>query len=175
RRRAFASSTAGGRASRRRARRPARQPRTPSGWSTRLPGARPPLLAEHLLPACRLRHVEVAELELVELAVLGGLREQLVVRAALDNLAAHQDDDPIGAPDGRQAVRDDERRAVGHQPLERLLHQALGLGVERRGGLVEDQDRRVLEQRPGDGETLTLPAREAYAEVPDVGVVAARQ
>src|SRR5207249_12333857 len=91
RRCAFASSTAGGRASRRRARRPARQRRTPSGRSTRLPGARPPLLAEHLLPARRLRHVEVAELELVELAVFGGLREQLVVRAALDDLAAHQD------------------------------------------------------------------------------------
>jgi hypothetical protein len=44
--------------------------------------------------------------------------------------------------------------------LERGLDQALGLGVERGGGLVEDQDRRVLQQRTGDGEALALAAGE---------------
>ena len=53
---------------------------------------------------------------------------------------------------------DDERRAVQHQIAERLLHQPLRLGVERRGRLVENEDGRVLEQRPGDGQPLPLPA-----------------
>ena len=39
--------------------------------------------------------------------------------------------------------------------------------VERRGGLVEDQDRRVLEQRARDRHALLLAARELEAALAD--------
>ena len=39
------------------------------------------------------------------------------------------------------------------------LDQALGLGVQGRGRFVEDEDGRVLEQGPGDGQPLALAAR----------------
>ena len=55
---------------------------------------------------------------------------------------------------------------------ERLLHQPLGLGVERRGGLVQDQDRRVLQDRAGDRDPLALAAGEPAAALADHGVVA---
>jgi hypothetical protein len=62
-----------------------------------------------------------------------------------------------------------------HQGLERGLHLAFGLRVERGGGLVEDQDRRVLEQRPGDRQALALAAGKAQPALADQGVQAFRQ
>ncbi len=47
--------------------------------------------------------------------------------------------------------------------------------VERRGRLVEHQDARVLEQRPGDAEALALAARERAAGLGQRRVVAVRQ
>ncbi len=46
-----------------------------------------------------------------------------------------------------QPVRDDEHRAAVHQALHRLLYQLLTDGVQRTGGLVKNDDRRVFEQR----------------------------
>ena len=87
--------------------------------------------------------------------------------ADLGDAAALEHDDRVGAADGRQPVRDDERRAVPHQVGERILHQQLRLGVERRGRLVENQDRRVLQQRARDREPLPLPARQPLAALAD--------
>ena len=51
----------------------------------------------------------------------------------------------------------------------------LGDRVERRRRLVEDQDRRVLEDRARDAQPLALAARQAAAGFGDLGVVALRQ
>src|SRR2546421_12953784 len=64
---------------------------------------------------------------------------QLFVRALLDQASVLEEDDPVGAPDSRETVRDVHRGpAVGQraQPLEEVV---LGLSVERRGRLVEQQ------------------------------------
>src|SRR5262249_15479610 len=87
------------------------------------------------------------ELELVELAVLAAAREQLLVGPALHDPSVREHDDLVGAPDRRQAVRDDDARAVDHEAVERFLDEALGLGVERGRRFVEDEDGRVLENR----------------------------
>ena len=58
---------------------------------------------------------------------------------------------------------------------QRGLHQVLGFGVERGGRLVEDQDRRVLQDRARDGDALALPAGEQRAALADHGVEALRQ
>ena len=58
------------------------------------------------------------------------------------------------------------------EPLE---HAQLGLGVERGGGLVEDQDRRVLQHRARDREPLALPGRELRAALAEQRVVALGQ
>jgi hypothetical protein len=56
--------------------------------------------------------------------------------------------------------------------LQLLLDRRLDLGVERRGRLVEHQDRRVLQQHAGDGDALALAAGELDAALADMGVVA---
>ena len=44
--------------------------------------------------------------------------------------------------------------------------------IERRGRLVEHEDRRVLQHDAGDGDALALAARELDAALADMGVVA---
>ena len=89
--------------------------------------------------------------------------------------AALQHHDLIGVLHGGEAVRDHQHRAVLHEPLERLLHQPLTLGVERGRGLVEEQDRRIAEQRPRDRQALPLATGQPHATVADHGVVALGQ
>ena len=47
-------------------------------------------------------------------------------------------------------------------------------GIERRGRLVEDQDRRILEDHAGERDALALPARQLDAALADMRVEAAR-
>ena len=85
----------------------------------------------------------------------------------LDHAPGIHHEDAVGLLDGRKPVRDHERRAVGHQRLELVLDLALEFGVERGRRLVEDQDRRVAQQRTCDRDALALPAREQRAAVAD--------
>jgi hypothetical protein len=66
------------------------------------------------------------------------------VPAGFHHAAALEDDDHVGAPNRRQAVRDDKRRPIQHQVGKRRLHEQLGFGVERGRCLVEDENRRAF-------------------------------
>src|SRR5690348_8642689 len=106
-------------------------------------------------------------LDAIEPRVDALAREELRVRAELGEPPALEHGDAVGTLDGREPMRDDDRRAAAHQRIERRLHLALGFRIERRGGLIQYQDRRVLEQRPRDGKALTLAAGEAQAVFAD--------
>ena len=71
-------------------------------------------------------------------------------------------------------MRDDDGRAPLHQRRQRLLDQPLGLGVERTGRLVEQQDRRVLQDGARNRDALALAAGELVAALADRGIVATR-
>jgi len=79
------------------------------------------------------------------------------MRAALDDPPPVHDEDHVRLQDRRQPVRDRDRRPAVHQRLEGRLDEPLRRGVERRGRLVQDQDRRILQDDPGDREALLLP------------------
>ena len=72
-------------------------------------------------------------------------------------------------------MRQDQRGAPDHQPIQRLLDHRLVLCVDRGQRLVQHQDRRVAQQRPGDGDALALAAREARAAFADHGLIAIGQ
>src|SRR5581483_6791021 len=122
-----------------------------------------------ICPACSGRRAIGRVLDAVEPRIHAVAREELRVRAELGEPAALEHRDAIGPLDGREPVRDDNGGAAAHQRIERRLHLALRFGVEGRGRLVEDQHRRVLEQRACDRQALALPTGEALAVFPDDG------
>ena len=97
------------------------------------------------------------------------------MRALLDDVAVLHDEDQIGIADGRQAMRDDERRAPLAERGHRLLQQQLGAGVDRRRRLVEDQHRRAGDERARDGDELPLSGRDVGGVFVEHGVVALGQ
>ena len=111
----------------------------------------------------------------VELGVEAVGRQQLVVATPLDDAAAVEHQDLVGADDGGQAMGDHHGGATRERRGQRLLHQRLVLGVEVAGGLVEHHDRGVLHQHPGDGQPLALTTRQAMATLAHHGVVAVGQ
>ena len=50
------------------------------------------------------------------------------------------------------------------------MHQSLAFRIEGRGGLVEDEDRRILQDGTGDADTLALTTRESSATIADVRI-----
>ena len=97
----------------------------------------------------------------VERRVEAAPREQLLVRALLDDAAVLEHDDQVRIADRREPVRDDECGSVLEQQMQRLLDLSLGADVDRRRRLVEDQDPRVGEQRARERDQLALAEREA--------------
>ena len=90
-------------------------------------------------------------------------------------LAFAQDENLVGMADGAEAVGDDEAGAVGEQAFERFLNELFGAGVHAGGGLVEDEDGGVLEERAGDADALFFADAEFDAAFADAGIVALRQ
>ena len=99
---------------------------------------------------------------------------QLVEGPALDDAAALEHQDAGGVADGGEPVRDHEGGAAFHHLGERGLHLGLGQRVERARRLVENEDRRILEQRARDREALALAAGEQPAAFAGIGLEAFR-
>jgi len=82
----------------------------------------------------------VLELGVVEARVGPIPGEKLVVRAPLHHVALLEDEDDVGAADGREAMRDDEARTTAHELVHGALDELLRAGVDIGRGLVEDED-----------------------------------
>src|SRR5215212_6304352 len=117
----------------------------------------------------------VGVLEFVEAPVEVAAGEELLVRAALAQLAVVEDEYLVGALDGREAVRDDDGGAVAQHPLDGPLDELLGLRVDGAGRLVEDEERRVEGERAREGDELLLADGEARAALAHLGLVALGQ
>ena len=117
----------------------------------------------------------VCELQGAQLRVEAVLLDQAVMVAAFDDLARFQDIDPVGFAHGGEAVGDDDGGAALAEFIERFLHACFGIGVQRAGGFVEQEDRRVFEDGAGDGDALALTARKVRAFGPGLRIVSARQ
>ena len=84
-------------------------------------------------------------------------------RSALDDASGIHDADLVGqAGHQRQVVTDPDQRAalLAAQRLHLLHDLALGGHVQRSGGLIGNQQGRLVQQRNGDGHTLAHAARE---------------
>ena len=79
--------------------------------------------------------------------------------ALLNNFAFFQDDDPITIGNGREAVRNSYNRAPQPHRTQTVLDVTLGLSVERRGRLIQHQDRGIFKQGARNTHPLLFSAR----------------
>ena len=100
------------------------------------------------------------ELDGIKPRIGPALRQKRIMRALFDHAAPVHDHDLVGAAHGGQAMRDHQRRAALRQTVQRGLHQRFGFRIERACRLVQQQDRRVAQQRAGNRHALALPARQ---------------
>ena len=100
---------------------------------------------------------------------------QDLVAAALHDPALVQHEDAVGVDHAGEAMCHDEDRPSAHEAREGVLDHRLVLRIDRRERLVEQQDRRIPQERAGDGDALALAARKADAALADHRVVALRQ
>ena len=70
---------------------------------------------------------------------------------------------------------DQQGRAARHDLAQRLVDLVLDAGVHGGGGVVEEQQPGVGEDRAGEGDALALAAGEGEAVLADLGVVAVGQ
>jgi hypothetical protein len=82
------------------------------------------------------------------------------------------DQDQIGVAQRREPMRDRERGAPGHQARQRGLDATLRDAVEIRCGLVQDHQRRALQQRPRHVDALHLAGGEESPANAKDGLVA---
>lgn len=104
-----------------------------------------------------------------------GAALQLLVRTDVGELALLQDGDPVGEAEGGAAVGDQQGRAARHHLRQGLVDLVLDAGVDGRGGVVEEKQPGVGEDRAGERDALPLAAGEGQAVLADLGVVAEGQ
>ena len=91
------------------------------------------------------------------------LRQHVLGRAVRDDASLVEQDHPLGVLRGqRQVVHggDERQRRLGAERVEELERLLLVADVERGGRLVEQDDARVLDERPGDDDALALATAE---------------
>ena len=107
----------------------------------------------------------------IQLAIATSDPQQLFVRSPLHDPTLLEHQDLVCAPYGGQTVSDDERRSSFSQRTKAVLNQSLALAVETRSRFIENENRRIREDRARDTEPLALPARELDATFTDDRVV----
>src|SRR2546428_1535454 len=115
------------------------------------------------------------KLAFVEPCVEPALSDQLSMPTLFDKAATVENQDDISREDGGQAMSDYERGAAGEQRPQRRLDELLRECVEVRGGFVQDDDTRVLQDHAGNRYALLLAAAESVAAFAHNRVVALRQ
>ena len=83
---------------------------------------------------------------------------QLIVRALLNDLAVIDHKNLVGMAHGFQPVGNHNDRLIVGQFCNGLHQLLLVLRVHVGGGFVQNDDRRVLHNCPGDGNALALAA-----------------
>ena len=92
---------------------------------------------------------------------MAGTAEHFGGRALLHDAAEIEDDDPVAEVASSRQVMADEEHGKAELLLQRgkkLQHLRLDGHIERRDGLVGDDEIRLRRERPGDADPLTLPA-----------------
>ena len=114
----------------------------------------------------------LCKLTVVKAGIKSILCQKLLVGTLLYYISMIQHQYMIGVFYRGQSVGDDEACTTFHQPGHGLLYQRLGPGIDRAGGLVQDQHRARVGQRSCQCQALGLTAGKAGAAGADDGISA---
>ena len=84
------------------------------------------------------------------MSIKSSLGQQGIVIAALSQTFFSQNNNLIRMLDGAEPVGYDQGGPVLGKIQQGLLHQTFTLIIQRRGGLIQDQDGRVLQKDAGN-------------------------
>ena len=96
------------------------------------------------------------------------------MRSAFHDTAVVNIHDLIAVADRGQTVGDNERCSALQHRIEARLQCFLGLHVDTRGCLIENQNRRIRKQRSRKRDQLFLALAQHGAALPHLGLIAVR-
>ena len=96
---------------------------------------------------------------------------QFRVRALLGESSLLEDEDAVRVFQRGKPVGNGDGRAAAGQHAERVLNRLLRFGVHTAGRLVENQHAGVVQQGPGDRQSLPLASRQSRPPLAHPGVV----
>ena len=94
------------------------------------------------------------------------------MRPDIDDVATVQHQDLMAVGQGTEPVRHDQHGPAKRDALDVGIDQRLAFRIERAGGLIQDQDARIMDQRPRDRQTLALAAGQIGRTFLDPGLIA---
>ena len=89
---------------------------------------------------------------------------QLGMASLFGQLAVVENEDAIRISQGAEAVGDGDGGPATDQHAQGVLDRLFRLGVDAAGGLIENEDPRIVEQGAGDGDPLAFPTRQAGSD-----------
>ena len=89
--------------------------------------------------------------------------QQFLVGALLGYPALIQNHNIVGTHNGLEPVGDDDDGLFRNQSGDRLLNQHLVLGVKGGRCLVQQNNGGILQQSPGNGDSLLFPPRRGWS------------
>ena len=119
--------------------------------------------------------LRLGKLACIQVGVKAAPGQQLLVGAALNNVAGFHHKDLIGVFDGGKAVRHNKAGAALHHAGKSFLDTHLGAGINGGCCFVQDQHRRQAEHHAGNAQQLLLALTDVAAVLGDDGIVALRQ
>ena len=106
-------------------------------------------------------------LHIVQFLIISVFAYQFIVSTTLHDSSLMHHADFVCMLDSAQAVSHGYGSTGLHQFLQSILHQALALCIKSRSSLVENEDRRILEDGTGDAYTLALTTGKSASTVAD--------
>ena len=107
----------------------------------------------------RLYRFRTLELGIVQVGVKTARCQQFVVSTLFDDIAVLHYQNQVGIPNRGQPMGDDKAGAALHQIVHGLLNEQLRTRIHRAGGFIQNQDGRIRQNRPGNGQQLFLSLR----------------
>src|ERR1700691_2664299 len=115
------------------------------------------------------------KLLVIEVGVITAPRNEFIVGAQFDDASLVQNRNAVGIADGRNAMGNEDGRASAHDLAKVIEDFILGVRVDARQGIVEDENTRAAQQGTSDRGALLLPSGKRDAALANHRVIAVRK